>query len=354
MNSMCENYESFLKDLENVKGGGKTKREFSSKVLQIFEKSGLTSLKYKNLNDKLLHTYFPEVYQPTSIALDIINHEIERNDGSSYRLSESLQQIGFEKTKADILEDLFVPFINNSFTYKQVLYKCIQYAFSPYKPIIPKQSYQHFFSQENITNKWVSYKKSKIYNINVTCAAQNKSIVEENVIKPIENKESLLFYHATDWRSAIAIMKAIQHEVGRDCLDFGYLPSFYCSNTIQHALDWGERYSKHKQNEIAIVMFQIPIRIDSHLQVVNLDKKNEWEQLVTKSRKCTPKPIRSEINELLHIDLVFGPMLKNPQDVIQGKKPLTHNPTRFQLASKTTNGDTFLQKYLVGSIIFQK
>jgi hypothetical protein len=365
MNFICSNYDMFLEELKNPplqegKGKGKTSKPvktLSNKIMNTFINSGWsknkTLSKYKNLNDKILNTYYTNFSHSPSIVLDIAENEIERHKYKIYNLSKSLQKLGIRKSISLYLEELFYPFIDNSFSYKQVLYKCVEYAVYPHEDLV-KDPNVHYFYKENILNTWIPYKDSQIYNIDVNCSKHNISIINKNIIKNIKDNDSILFYHTTNWKSSIAIMEFIHHTAGRACLDFGYLPGFYCSNDIRDALGWGYNLSKQKNNEIAIVIFKIPKIINSDISLLDIKNNIFWNKIVTKSRLCTPKPILNELIELREIDLVYGKMLANPTNVENGEHPLTHNPPKFQLASKTTMGDRFLQECLVGSIVFQK
>ena len=62
-----------------------------------------------------------------------------------------------------------------------------------------------------------------------------------------------------------------------------------------------------------------------------------------------------EIPELRRIDFIYGPMVSNGQEVASTYvNPKTHNPPKYQLASKTDAGCNYLYDNILGIIFFQK
>jgi hypothetical protein len=61
------------------------------------------------------------------------------------------------------------------------------------------------------------------------------------------------------------------------------------------------------------------------------------------------------MQELRRIDFVYGPMVSNGDDVVSKYvNPKTHNPPKYQLASKTDAGCDYLHDNILGILFFQK
>lgn len=57
-----------------------------------------------------------------------------------------------------------------------------------------------------------------------------------------------------------------------------------------------------------------------------------------------------EIPEIREYDFIYGNMAAN----VNGITPMTHDPPKKQLASKTNAGDKYLQEKMIGCIFYQK
>jgi hypothetical protein len=80
----------------------------------------------------------------------------------------------------------------------------------------------------------------------------------------------------------------------------------------------------------------------------------EWEDIVTKSRKCQKKLPYQELEELEDIDLVYGDIVCNPNGIIRHNElPQKCKNNKKQLVSKSDAADKFLQSKIIG-IIFHK
>ena len=75
-----------------------------------------------------------------------------------------------------------------------------------------------------------------------------------------------------------------------------------------------------------------------------------WINLTTDSRLC-----ESSKNEMDDCDFVYGPMVANVHQVKYNKhKARTHNPPKYQLASKNNTSDKLLQQSIHSFIWMSK
>ena len=155
-----------------------------------------------------------------------------------------------------------------------------------------------------------------------------------------------LYFHATSWRSACNIARTGRpsNKSGRDCLDFGILPSFYTTPSLDTAIGRIEAHWDSWRGESAILVFSLPKALTDSLDDVGLSvcvfesADDAWKRLTKQSHMC-----QEETNELDMVDLVYGPMVSNPSAVEErNAQPRAHNPPKYQLASKSDAGDKFM------------
>ena len=165
-----------------------------------------------------------------------------------------------------------------------------------------------------------------------------------------------VFYHATSWTSAVLLLNhGPNHNVGRQCMDFGVTGSFYLTPSVEIAEEWVSKNKRPWANEGAILVFFVPRSQKSKKFKTKVfpSANDEWKRLTRASRSC---PGGGSIqNELDFCDCVKGPMVANPREVCMGRTPAVHiDGTRTQLASKSSTYDAFLAKALVGAVFFSK
>jgi hypothetical protein len=210
----------------------------------------------------------------------------------------------------------------------------------------------HFHSPNQI-EEWIPYRNTTIINIRESCSVFLVPKLE-TFLKPLLRQNTQWFFHTTSWENSLRILTELDHKKGNTCLDFGVTPSFYMSNTLTHALKWGEHLQRRGENEIATVLFAIPTTLPSHLRYRDL-KGAVWKTAVIKSRHCVRlEPHETNIPEIAPYDLVYGDMVANPQQVVENKPPRTHKPPKKQLASKSYKADHFLQNCIVGTFVYNK
>ena len=210
-----------------------------------------------------------------------------------------------------------------------------------------KPETQRFNFENLVENTW---KKKKYWNYNFNYEIPPNEI-KVNLGKCLDLSKTTLFYHATSWGNSLYIARdGVNNSYGRQCLDFGYNPSYYTSPSIDDALDWAERNYLHWKKECAILVYAVPILNNMNIKVFK-SATDEWSRLVTISRRCNKK----YKNELDKYDFVFGPMLQKPDDIIYNNKSATpHMPLKNQLACKNDNASKFLDKCYVGTIWLEK
>jgi hypothetical protein len=201
-----------------------------------------------------------------------------------------------------------------------------------------------FPKNANLSEHWfqvseddVEIKNGSIWHANV----DSESAMEVVKSMPGFHGEEILYFHATSWRSVcgIAGKKRPSNKMGRDCLDFGIQQSFYTTPSLDTALDWIEAHWEVWRGESAIIVFSLPKKFPETLSFRVFESADEhWVRLTKHSRMC-----QGDSNELDDFDLVYGPMVANPSAVEErNAKPRAHNPPKYQLASKSDDGDKFM------------
>lgn len=182
---------------------------------------------------------------------------------------------------------------------------------------------------------------------------------------PSHHQQQRLVFHATSWRSALAICNlGPRHFEGRPCLDFGYSPSFYVTDEIAVAEEWADKHRLTWQGETAIVVFCLPVaeideRLCAHLSSskrscrhLGNQANDTWRKFVKISRTCDKDNVENELDEY---DVVIGPMVGNVRHVLDDKQPpKTHQAPRMQLASKSASADRFLKRCLCAVMWLEK
>jgi ribosomal protein L6P/L9E len=104
--------------------------------------------------------------------------------------------------------------------------------------------------QPNKINTWFEH---NILSMNVPYACNSNK--RDLVVTLLEAQfKGNFYFHATSWNYAQNIINGIQSGFGRR-LDFGYNPSFYISNSLQLALEFGQKSQQRHFQEIAILVF---------------------------------------------------------------------------------------------------
>ena len=338
-------------------GGGSVRSQMRSKTQLFIQyltnlgwESDFLNREFKNLNDKLLNTWHFKEF-----TKQYFEHLIKQK-GYNNTMFESLLNIGIRNDVAIILDSIFQPLINSSYSNYQILHSAVEYLQGKYAPIT-NQSTTHLLNTKKV-NKWFEYKNETmtdsllVLNLPHVCSVQSQ-LHAEHVLRTLPQiQTSSLFFHATSWKFALSIFEYLNRYAGRPCLDFGVWPGFYMSETITECIDWGIKNTKRWSNEIAILVFAIPSQLSNDIKYKELID-NTWIQVTKDSRECKDK-----INELVtirDIDLLYGNMVSNAIQVSDGLElPKTHNPPKKQLVSKTDRGDKFIRNCLIGCVFFQK
>jgi hypothetical protein len=276
--------------------------------------------------------------------------------GPSNSISSTLQKVGIHKKLASHVEYVLSPLIGTSYSYVHLFTIAIEYIQGIYAPLTATNTL--FYINEHVTLTWFKLmtNKNKVIcamNIPHKCSVKIEKLVH-NITQKITHTEpikSTYYFHATSWKWFNSICNKIYNGRGHGCLDFGIMPGFYLSKKVSDCLEWGEKKSRLFSDEIAIFVFSIPDILPSTLKFKAL-RGEEWSRITSLSRRCaTPY---SEIDDIEDYDFMYGDMVSNPADVMNGYPPRTHNPPKKQLVSKSTNADTYLQSRIVGCYFFRK
>jgi hypothetical protein len=303
---------------------------------------------FKNMNDNLIQGW------PENLLIEHIFKQIIQQTGFQNSLEDSFIGIGLEEDVAKLLADVLNPLLDSSYSYEQVLEVGIDYLLGVYNPITSPTT--SFLIKPQIINTWFIYKKYKelnIYNIQIDDNIKlDRAVNNALAVLQLNNNDIKLYFHSTSWKGSDSIMKRINRQMGRYCLDFGIFPGFYLSDTCNESVDWAIKNMKRWYNEAAIMIFAIPTIYPKSIKYKELTK-DEWVQVVKESRECRQRDVEIE---LIHkYDLLYGDMLYNVNQVKNGTEfPKTHSPPKKQLVGRTDKAEKFLHKCLVGCIYIQK
>lgn len=274
--------------------------------------------------------------------------ECFHNTPKRYGFERRLVLTGFRRTKAHELARVTKP-IASHFGIWHRLDIATEYALGHYDPMCrPSQAFPYHDDREEelITRPVQTNANFKIINI-----VQKQRV--NNVIQAFSNGSGDLFFHATSWRSSDAITThGVRHSKGRPCLDFGSLPSFYVTPDIKTALNWAIKTRGLYRNETCVLVFRSPHRdtLNTLRTKVFTRPNREWAKSVKESRKC-----EHDIHHLDTYDIVYGPMLANPSEVMMDKADaVPHNPPKQQVAIKSDAADGLMTRNLVGCIYLAK
>lgn len=251
---------------------------------------------------------------------------------------------GFKSRTAHELNTVLTPLKNTSYTTDQLFDFAIEYLNGQYDPIgSPGQPY--LFQHPN-ENEWfqVPQANPNIIFINLKQCQQNLDSISQLIAsrESRANQNTRLFYHATNWGASKSILNRIRHEVGRKCLDFGILNSFYCTPHLSDAIEWCEKHEQGWHQETCIFAFRLPKKLPFNVKVFK-EPNQEWKDLVKNSRLC-----KHRSNALDDYDFVYGPMCANVHQIKKrNADPSPHPNIKYQLCSKSDRADQFMHQAMV-------
>lgn len=355
-------FQIFL-EIDNILHGGgyqkKTHTSFSNTIQQQFIDYGwrkeFIHKHLCNLNHECITDYN---INDIIIGFSLAWYKRYHNNEDNPSITSLFYTIGLKKTISQKLDYILQPLYNSCYTTSQLLELGIEYILGKYTPKINNdKNYLHSYP----IDKWVSHtnnNKLKILNASYDCNTYmgNKNIMQ--TIHQLEyNTQHKLYYHITAWKFFHSISKSIHHSYGRPCLDFGFTPGFYLTDQIHTALEWGTKKQRLFSNEVCMFIFSIPQTLPKRLRIKYLNNK-EWKNVVSISRKCDSENLDDAdfnmINDIDNTDFIYGNAASNPKQIKSGKSPTIHNHMKTQMVSKTTNGDTYIQKHMIGSVFFNK
>ena len=347
---------------ELKKGGGISTKKItygpkSQSLIQTFKtlgwKQSVLQKRFKNLTDEMLHDENELNEEHLRVFANLWYDEI----GFDTTIAKTLINMGLTATVAKKADVAISPLIGTCYTESQIIQIAIQYLLGYYNPITPPNA-THFYKAD-IVNEWIVYYTGKnvqipIINLHKSCNLNILPTLHKNIHHNFSRPGHKLYFHTTSWAYCISILDGIDHSAGHKCLDFGVSPSFYVSEKMRHAIEWGNTKRANFLNELGTIIFSIPDTIPSNIYYKEL-KGQEWNTVTIKSRKCIKIPESAhDIPELNIYDIVYGNMLMNSYEVKKGDITIPHNPPKKQLASKSSTGDIFLQGCIVGCIVFNK
>lgn len=356
MEDICE----YLENKDVIIGGGRIsttlhRTKHTKQLLDAFIRYGwrrkYIQTKFQRLHDKLINEYpvniFIEEYAKFALK------RLERCDS----VLESLVHIGLRPDIASYVDNIVRRLWNEGTRYTdlQVIETAIFYLLRKYTPLTSSTS--RYLIEPTTTDTWINYthldsKPIAIYNIPYLCSISHIGQFNAALTTlPLPSISDCTYYfHTTSWKGSLSIMQGVNRLVSRNCLDFGIFPGFYMSPESSDSMKWGYANSPIWSNEVAIMIFCIPITIPPQLKCKELTGQ-EWVQVTSHSRQCEDK---FDLKIIKSIDLLYGDMVQNATDVRKGGYPVPHSPVKKQLVSKTDVGDAFVHNCLVGCVYFQK
>jgi hypothetical protein len=300
----------------------------------------------KNIK-QLIKIYDNDNYSISDVAKLIAKHHLDNSADSPLKLLKQAR-IHASVANQEIIRDIFDMYSNN-----QLVDIFIDYKTGTYAQLRPNKPWPFSHDLENIVfniepNREISNRN--VRHVNLESNVVNVEHLTNLEILSAENNRSDYYYHTTSWNGALSLCnQGPLHHMGRLCLDFGVTPSFYTTPSLEVACEWAQKQSRMWNYERAIVVFSFK-KQESGLKVLNIKTANrQWAALVSASRKCVGGG--SILNEMDNYDLVCGPMLANPREVINGSDvPKAHIPFRVQLASKTKESDNMLKRSIIAVI----
>lgn len=353
-------------ELYKLKGGGLTLKKTKSEPIKIeisatrssliryLKKIGFTKSIIINHFLELDESYFWD-YNPMMFIVEYSVKNTRKtimNEKKIESIDYYLFKIGLKRTVIQKLLPLLEPLLELPVSMSQIVEMALFYLLGLYKS--ESKSDSKFLLLDNEVNKWITVKNTKIYNYTNICSLDNiseiQNIIQENVVQHTNNNYQI-YYHTTNWRSYPHIIRKINCNYGRNCLDFGRLPSFYLNSELKNAIQWGSKTKGLNEEETCIIIFRIPNSFleyskDTPVKIFNKADK-EWKQLTKKSRLCIE-------NELDDYYLIKGPMVANPMEIEKGIMPVPHKPEKIQIAVKDSRLCNQLNNYIIGTVFFNK
>lgn len=317
--------------------------------------------RYSFLTDDMLLDYHGDIF-----AIGVIQNYARRFSHDD-TISTTLKKIGLRHTKAIHVQEILEPLLGECYTYAQIIDIAIEYLFGRCFQTIGKKNDTHYLNAD-VINTWNDANGRQIYNASIRCdspsahrallnAIQTAVPITDNHKNNDKNNDIYnIYYHTTSWEGALSIMDGgINHSAGRKCLDFGWQGGFYIGDSAENAIQWGVKRSAATQHETAILLFRLSAAdIDAKKLRYRELKGDEWKKITKKSRMCLGGTY-NEMNELRRIDYIYGPMVRNVEEVARGMgEPRAHTPPKYQLVSKTDDGDEYLHDNIIGCVFFQK
>jgi hypothetical protein len=349
--------EWFVYNLDQqMQGGGKVpsskRSEYVIPLLQSFKSIGWkeSTLKdrFTGLSDKMFIKHNYDAYRDNEIIEGFVLLWFEKY-GFDTTIEKTLRKIGLSASIAKHLDRLYSPLRNICYTDEQLIALTIQHQMGRFNPLTPPNT-SHYY-RPDVLDTWTPFQNTLCFNVPYSCS-KSLYIQYSNALKtlPTNMRQKQHFFHTTNWKSCLSILKTIQRLRSPRCSDFGMLPGFYTTPSFLDALDWGQKRDDGFSNEVAIIVFSIPVHFSSKFKYTNLEG-DDWSHIVAESRRCIEPETLLSVDE---VDFVYGPMLANPKDVKQGAPPQTHTPPKYQLVSKSDAADKFLHSCIAGCLFFQK
>ena len=236
-------------------------------------------------------------------------------------------------------------------TFVQLLDYIIEYALGRYVPIRPKTS-RFLLPIDHARLTSLTRPRGELKNLSVLHANVLTNDLASAVIDYIKVPPNCeLLYHATNWSGAVDMTNDRPLAgIGRPCLDFGKMPSFYTTPSLPTALAWAQNRRASWSDECAIVVFTTP---NTRLQEISFaSPDHEWARLTRDSRSCSPLPRRNSLDK---VDIVRGPMVANAEAVAsRNAMPKTHKPLLFQVAVKSAAAEQMMADSLAAVLWLSK
>ena len=295
--------------------------------------------------------------------------DIWREEG--YRDEEILKELSREhvlpyaETFEDLVSDMRLayrtrvinaigPLQNTCYTLSHLMDIIVEYATGLFAGIGAPGA-RHLYEASHNIDSW-EYERDLRYKIcNISASIESldaaKQVNDKLRLLRDDNSTNDFLFHCTNWAGAKSIcIQGPKYGKGRPCLDFGHDSSFYVTPSIHDVIDWGRKKNLKWENEVACIVFRGGDHDEfGHKRRVFANAEKEWRDLTTHSRLCIGP------NELDKMNMVYGPMVANVEDVVKRKDTSRpHKIPKWQLATKSDVGDRVLKRRILGVLFFSK
>ena len=172
-----------------------------------------------------------------------------------------------------------------------------------------------------------------------------------------ELDEFEMFFHGTSHGNAEAIIDGIDVKEGQPRMQFSHEDGFYVFNNLFDARHWAVDH--FLESDSAVVVFRVKkteLRGDNNnngLDLTGVDKKKEWQELITAFQSPKLSKIKEKKKELKDYDFIEGPEATSGSKRDAYKKfPTPKDGNSYQLCVRSKRCEELFNRSLCAVIYF--